>query len=1362
MRPTGSNAIRAIGVSGLSTTRASRRAAATILLSLGLVARLGQAQIPWTPPSPLNGNANNGSGDDWFPEVTTDGKGTWIAVWASDDFLQETIGPDYDIFFARSVDNGLNWTFPAPLNRNAASDSGYDYSPQLTTDGGSTWIVVWESEDSLGGTIGPDSDVLYARSEDYGLTWSPPAPLNATATADAEGDERPQLTTDGAGIWLAIWQSWNSLGGTIGSDWDILYARSIDNGLTWSPPAALNSNATSGIGWDGDPQLTTDGTGTWVALWESDESLGGTIGTDGDILYARSTDNGLNWTPAAPLNTNAETDTGGDWTPQLTANGAGTWIAVWESEDSLSGTIGTDYDILYARSTDNGLNWTPPTHLNTNAGSDTRGDWTPQLTTDGNGTWIAVWFSADSLSLTGGVDSDVLYARSGDLGLTWTTPALLSANATGGGGADWYAQLTTDASGTWMAVWQSRDSLGATIGGDIDILYARSVDDGLNWTGPAPFNANASSDGSTNGDPQLTTDGTGTWIAVWESADSLGDSIGLDGDILYARTTDNGLNWTPPAPLNTNADSDTGGDWTPQLTTNGTGTWIAVWESENSLGGTIGTDYDILYTRSTDNGLTWTPPAPLNANAPTDTGFDGAPELTTDMAGTWIAVWWSDESFQGTIGTDWDILYARSVDKGLTWTAPAPLNANAISDTGVDWNAQLTTDGAGTWIVVWQSDDSLQGTVGSDWDILFARSGDDGMTWTAPAQLNANAATDSGHDEQPQLTTDRAGSWVAVWHSADSLNATIGTDYDILYARSVNNGLTWTTPAPLNANAASDVGGDSQPQLTRDDGGNWIAVWQSWDSLGGAIGADWDIFFVKADFTGNIAGFVVDASTGIGLTCAAVRVRSQDGTLERVATTDLNGEYRFLNVPAGNYTLQAFSPGFEPQLLVAAVIAGSDTPLTFNLVVGAGESDIVGLVTDENTMLPLGGVGVTAEIGGTIVATTYTCAEGRYAFSGLAAKATLVNLKFSAFGYVDKTAEVELVPGEIFQFDVQLKPKAELSGSLVGNVKDAETGEPLPEVRVTVTKAGIGQTLYTDSLGRYYFGLLDPGHYEIHVAMAGFADQRRTIAVLLGTVTEAEDFSLESITPQLWVYPTVFIVPATAGSDQIAVENIGHGTLIWDAAVTAGSVWLSVATAKVVGNGALIVTWSENTSSDPRAGAIEVSAAGAIDSPVLVQVTQTGAIIPPTPILEISPQDLIFDRAGGTHEVRITNAGEGTLMWTAMDSPDEDWLALSFGKVTGNGTIVAICTPNAGIPRRNAAIRVDAEAASGSPAIVQVLQLGAPEDTDRNDVVNAVDVQLVINEALSIETGYDCDVDDDNDIDAVDVQRVINVALGLT
>lgn len=50
----------------------------------------------------------------------------------------------------------------------------------------------------------------------------------------------------------------------------------------------------------------------------------------------------------------------------------------------------------------------------------------------------------------------------------------------------------------------------------------------------------------------------------------------------------------------------------------------------------------------------------------------------------------------------------------------------------------------------------------------------------------------------------------------DDLGATIGTDSDILIARSSDAGVTWTAPVALNANAASD-GSASEPISLEND-----------------------------------------------------------------------------------------------------------------------------------------------------------------------------------------------------------------------------------------------------------------------------------------------------------------------------------------------------------------------------------------------------------------------------------------------------------------------------------------------------------------------------------------------------------------
>ena len=234
------------------------------------------------------------------------------------------------------------------MNTNATTDLWHDYYPQVTTDGAGHWVAVWQFDEDLSSSD-TEYDIFVARSTDNGATWTAPALLNANGTTDSRDDEVPQVATDGAGNWVAVWSSNQDLSG-VGTDWEIFVARSTDNGEAWTAPAFLNTNATTDPGSDYCPQVTTDGSGHWVTVWSSKEDLSG-AGWDLDIFVARSTDHGATWTFPALLNGNATTDSGYDGSPQITTDGAGHWVAVWESDEpDIGAGIGTDYDILFSTS----------------------------------------------------------------------------------------------------------------------------------------------------------------------------------------------------------------------------------------------------------------------------------------------------------------------------------------------------------------------------------------------------------------------------------------------------------------------------------------------------------------------------------------------------------------------------------------------------------------------------------------------------------------------------------------------------------------------------------------------------------------------------------------------------------------------------------------------------------------------------------------------------------------------------------------------------------------------------------------------------------------------------------------------------
>jgi hypothetical protein len=86
-----------------------------------------------------------------------------------------------------------------------------------------------------------------------------------------------------------VWQSTDTLGATVDADEDVLWARSADGGASWDTPAAIDANATSDVGQDFWPQLITDGAGRWIAMWYSYDSFGGTIDVDADVIISRGT-----------------------------------------------------------------------------------------------------------------------------------------------------------------------------------------------------------------------------------------------------------------------------------------------------------------------------------------------------------------------------------------------------------------------------------------------------------------------------------------------------------------------------------------------------------------------------------------------------------------------------------------------------------------------------------------------------------------------------------------------------------------------------------------------------------------------------------------------------------------------------------------------------------------------------------------------------------------------------------------------------------------------------------------------------------------------------------------------------------------
>ena len=193
--------------------------------------------------------------------------------------------------------------------------------------------------------------------------------------------------------------------------------------------------------------------------------------------------------------------------------------------------------------------------------------------------------------------------------------------------------------------------------------------------------------------------------------------------------------------------------------------------------------------------------------------------------------------------------------------------------------------------------------------------------------------------------------------------------------------------------------------------------------------------------------------------------------------------------------------------------------------------------------------------------------------------------------------------------------------------------------------------------------------------------------------------------PILSVDPAAIAVSSAEGTASFKIVNAGGGGMAWTVEAIGGEDWLSVSPSSGSNGADVTISYKKNTTMSPRVGTLQVTAAGARNSPANVTLTQEGGAA--TPVLSVSPASLSVASSGGTASLAVTNAGGGTLSWTASVTTGASWLSISPASGTNAGSITATFTQNTGTDARTGTIQVTAAGATGSPINVTVTQAGA-------------------------------------------------------
>ncbi len=291
-----------------------------------------------------------------LPSVAAGGGG-FVVAWTSlgDGSFQGIHGRSFDV-------NEMPLGPPFPIN---GYTTGVQQRPAISSDGDSTFVVVWESADQ----DGSDEGIVGRLIDRRGQTFTPDFVVNTYTTND---QRRPAVAMDASGFFVVAWDGherdgsgrgvaarlFSASAGALGQEFQV---NTYTTGDQLDPSAA--------IGASGEILIT------WVSQ-DQDGSLGG--------VFARIFDGaGAEIVPEFQVNT---WTTGAQSQPSIAADPAGSFTIVWESP----GPDGSGLAIAGRRYAGPGMPLGEEFVVNTYATSDQAA---PAIAADPRGNLVAAWQS---------------------------------------------------------------------------------------------------------------------------------------------------------------------------------------------------------------------------------------------------------------------------------------------------------------------------------------------------------------------------------------------------------------------------------------------------------------------------------------------------------------------------------------------------------------------------------------------------------------------------------------------------------------------------------------------------------------------------------------------------------------------------------------------------------------------------------------------------------------------------------------------------------------------------------------------------------------------------------------------------------
>ncbi len=367
------------------------------------------------------------------------------------------------------------------------------------------------------------------------------------------------------------------------------------------------------------------------------------------------------------------------------------------------------------------------------------------------------------------------------------------------------------------------------------------------------------------------------------------------------------------APLDTALSSK---DWTkPVSIAGGNGGPSIVADSQGVLHVTTldssGADPGIYYTRSADNGSSWSDPVRLSSSAPT------AQPLASQAFSTYMLVdeddnlhvAWTDRYRPG-------LYYVQSQDGGNTWSEPFLIDApdNAEDTRDITWPS-IGKSGDGLLHLIWQAGHETKNESCARYQRV---STDKGLTWNPRERILSRFMGCLGWN---MMLNDSSGTLHMLSIGRDALS---GATIETRPFHMVWTGATWSEPEWIagvsSPNDTWDAKGIDEPQLAISEGNRLHAVY---------VTRDRRVWYTsKTTAAPHIAPQSIPASNAIAAVPAAtaapaVAEKSAENTTQEVAAPSANVQLASGSkaaAPQSSKTLAPIVVGILPAVLLVLAV----------------------------------------------------------------------------------------------------------------------------------------------------------------------------------------------------------------------------------------------------------------------------------------------------------------------------------------------------------------------------------------------------------------------------------------------------------